>query len=345
MHPADTLEESLECFVGKGPEFRGGLSNHGPMAVEAMIRMGQVQAALPWAVRYREKLDDALPPRWRIAEADWREPLGDPQRAADWTDFFDRQLTQAPHREVASRWLPRLLPGLMAAATHGGIRSFHALRALDEQVTDLRTHELAQALGYWAARYQSLPGDPRPLGGTSFEMAAARLAELAPRQRPPSLISEDMRDLDSEPAFATLVAAVEPAPDIAAAFSALTSIGARAYLANADHEPIALVHAVTAPAAVRGMLPLLSARQHREALAYAWQAVAGLIATSAPAGLSGQRRTSPHSTQAEIVDRAVTSGDEHAIKLAEAALRENALNPSPVYLLAAADAGVRLATD
>jgi hypothetical protein len=345
MHPTDTLEESLECFVGKGPEFRGGLSNHGPMAVEAIVRMGQGQAALPWAVRYREKLEDALSPRWQITDGDWREAVGHPERAADWADFFDRQLKEAPHRDVASRWVPRLLPGLMAAATHGAIRSFHALRALNEQVTDLRTRELAQALGYWATRYQSLPGDPSPLGGTPPEMAAAHLAKLAPQERQPSLISEDMRDLDSEPAFASLVAAVAPESDIAWAFSDLTSIGARAYLANASHEPIALVHAVTAPAAVRELLPLLSPRQQREALAYAWQAVAALIATNAPAGLATQPKTSPPPNEAEIFDRAVVSGDEHAIKLAEAAFRENSINPNPVYFLAAADAGIRLAPD
>jgi hypothetical protein len=345
MHPPGTLEESLECFVGKGPEFDGGLSNHGPMAVEAMVRMGQGQAALPWAVRYREKLDDALPPQWRITDTDWREALGDPRRAGDWADFFNRQLNEAAYQDVASRWVPRLLPGLMAAATHGAIRSFHALRALNEEVTDVRSRELAQALGYWAARYQSLPGDPRSLGGNSPEIAAARLAELAPRDRHPSLISDDMRDLDAQPEFAILVAAVEPASDITAAFSALTAIGARAYVANASHAPIALVHAVTAPAAVRGMLPLLSPDQQRAALAYAWQAVAGLIATSAPAGLAPLPNASPPSTKAEIIDQAVASGNEHAIKLTEAALRENALNPNPAYLLAATDAGIRLAPD
>ncbi len=345
MHTAGTLEESLECFVGKGPEFDGGLSNHGPMAVEAMVRMGQGQAALPWAVRYREKLDDALSPRWRITDTGWREALGDPKRAGDWANFFERQLNEASHQDVASHWVPRLLPGLMAAATHGAIRSFHALRSLDEEVTDLRSRELAQALGYWAARYQLLPGDPRSLGGDSPEIVAARLAELASTERHPSRITDDMRGLDAQPKFASLVAAVEPASDITAAFSALTAIGARAYVANASHDPIALVHAVTAPAAVRGMLPLLSPDQQSAALAYAWQAVAGLIATSAPSGLAPLRNASPPVTKAEIIDQAVISGDEHAIKLAEAALRENALNPNPAYFLAAIDAGIRLAPD
>ena len=44
----------------------------------------------------------------------------------------------------------------------------------------------------------------------------------------------------------------------------------------------------------------------------------------------------------DLVDRAVRSGNEHAIKLTEACLREHALEPNPIYLAAAADASARL---
>ena len=44
----------------------------------------------------------------------------------------------------------------------------------------------------------------------------------------------------------------------------------------------------------------------------------------------------------ELIVRAVAMGDEHATKFAEACLREHALNPKPVYLLAALDATQRL---
>ncbi len=341
--PRDRLEESLECFAGRGPEFRGGLSNHGPMAVEALARMGQEEAALPWAARYRERLDEAPSSRFPIEELEWQDALGDVRRVGDWTALFDRELTQAAFQDVASRWVPRLVPGLMAAATHGPIRTFHALRALQERVTDLRIHELAQGLGYWAARYQTLPGDPRPLGGQGTEAAAQDLARLAPRERGEGLIFAQVRGLESRPDFSTLVASVAPLTVVQDAFSDLSQIGARAYLANASHAPIALVHAVTAPAAVRGMLPLLSPSQQRVALAYTWQAVAGLIATNAPAGLSAHPSSGSAGTAESLINQAVASGDEHAIKLTEAAFRENAVRPDPAYLLAAADVAVRLA--
>jgi hypothetical protein len=43
-----------------------------------------------------------------------------------------------------------------------------------------------------------------------------------------------------------------------------------------------------------------------------------------------------------LIDRALATRDEHAIKFTEACLREHALNPKPVYLQAAWDAVGRL---
>jgi hypothetical protein len=40
----------------------------------------------------------------------------------------------------------------------------------------------------------------------------------------------------------------------------------------------------------------------------------------------------------ELIDRAITNADEHAIKFTEACIHEHALNPRPVYLAAAAHA-------
>ena len=43
----------------------------------------------------------------------------------------------------------------------------------------------------------------------------------------------------------------------------------------------------------------------------------------------------PSEATATLVDRAISNGDEHAIKFTEACLREHAIAPSPVYLAAA----------
>ncbi|MCI0387402.1 MAG: hypothetical protein MOB07_01350, partial [Acidobacteria bacterium] len=44
----------------------------------------------------------------------------------------------------------------------------------------------------------------------------------------------------------------------------------------------------------------------------------------------------------DLIERAVDSREEHAIKFTEACLREYALNPKPIYLQAAKDALARI---
>jgi hypothetical protein len=342
MEDESILDESLECFSGTGPEFRGGLSNHGPMAVEALMRLGRQDMALSWAAKYRERLEEVPSPVTPISRTEWREALGQRRRVTDWVTYFSAELRGAPFTSVAGEWLPRLLPGVMAGGTHGLIRTFHALRALNDQESQPRQDELARALGYWGATYQPLSGDPSPNGTGDLEAAALDLARSAPKVAYAGLISEEMRQLDLRPDYRAAVGSLQPAADIQSAFSELTEIGARAYLANADHAPIGLVHAVTAPAAVRGMLWALPPDDHQLAFSYAWQAVAALIACSAPSGLAPRSILPAAESREEVIQRAVATGDAHAIKLTEAALREDALSPAGAYLLAAADVGVRL---
>ena len=79
------------------------------------------------------------------------------------------------------------------------------------------------------------------------------------------------------------------------ALSSLTEAGARMYLANAARQPLVLLHTVTAPAALRLMLPHLPAGLHKTALAYVWQNVA---ATAAAYGDQTPRQGDDWPTQA-----------------------------------------------
>ena len=55
------LDEALEIVHRTGPEFGAGLSNHAPMAAEALSVLGHGERAVGWVERYRGRLDD--PPR------------------------------------------------------------------------------------------------------------------------------------------------------------------------------------------------------------------------------------------------------------------------------------------
>jgi hypothetical protein len=50
----------------------------------------------------------------------------------------------------------------------------------------------------------------------------------------------------------------------------------------------------------------------------------------------------PTEDHEDLIDRAVAAGGAHSIKFTEACLREYALNPNPVYLVAARDVTERV---
>jgi hypothetical protein len=131
-----TLDEAYQRLHATGPEFDGWLSNHGPMAAEAMVRHGHAASVHPWLDGYMRRLEE-FPRGYGPVGTDWREALGDPRRVADWTTYFRREVTGQPWRQALGTWWPRLLPGVAAAATHGVIRTGHA---------GLRTYAL---LGSW----------------------------------------------------------------------------------------------------------------------------------------------------------------------------------------------------
>jgi hypothetical protein len=349
------LDEALEALAGFAPVYGAGFSNHGPMAAEALVRLGRSDDVAAFVAAYRRRLEPAPGPG-RVPDVDELEDaLGQSDRWPDWLALFDQQIDARPAVSVVAEWVPRLAPGTVGAATHGLIRTAHALRSLltaDGSVTSvveagsLRRHELAEGLAHWAATYQELPGPPILVGSDGVQGALARLPtmpEEAPEER---FITDEVRHLDMVAApFEQGVASLAAPSDLHAALAALAAGGAAAYMANAGggHE-IALVHAVTAPMALDLILPVLHPGDRAVAFAYGWQAVAALH-TAYAIERGRLRPRSPDTTPADsaaLAEGAVRSGDEHAIKLCEAALRAHAATGDPDLLAAAADAAERL---
>ncbi|MFB9840200.1 questin oxidase family protein, partial [Actinoallomurus acaciae] len=173
MNIDGTLDEAYERLHRTGPEFEGWLSNHGPMAAESMVRRGHAREVHRWLDRYVRRLDEVPRGTSPVTADGWRTALGDPHRLGDWLAFFEREVTERPWRTVLETWWPRLLPGIAAGATHGVIRTGHAVHALLDHEDGPRLAELGQALGYWAARWQRVPSAvPSGTAGPASALAA-----------------------------------------------------------------------------------------------------------------------------------------------------------------------------
>ena len=339
-----TFDEALERLRGTGSEVAGGGSpNHGPMAAEALVALGCEDVVVAWADRYRLLLDLIPPSRSPVTAENWPKALGAIDRFGDWVAYFRAMLAEAPWPVVFEEWIGRLLPATPSAGSHGIIRTAHALRALEGAETELRVEELGVALAYWAAYHRKLPGTPR-LGGTlDLGDALLRVPLFLSGQKRPGMPREVylrvMQGHGDE--FSKAVDRAAEPESVEDALSSLTEAGARMYLANATHQPLVLLHTVTAPAALRMMLPHLPVELHQTALAYTWQNAA---ATAAAYGDENppERDDWPVHEPAVIVESSLAAEEPHALKFAEACIREHSRNPNPVYLAAAADWASRL---
>jgi hypothetical protein len=342
----DPLDLALSAFAATAPEFGTfGLSNHGPMAAEVLERFGRADAIADWVAGYRAQLDAApLPADKPLSEDAWPLALGAHERFPEWLALFETEMADRPVAAVVEEWVPRLAPGTVGAATHGLIRTAHGLRALGVADTPPRRLEVATGLAYWSCRYQELPGPPLLIGHQNVPEALADLPYLPEETPEEFLISTrvaHMADIPEE--FEQAVASLGYGGDAVGLLDALAVGGAQAYLRNAGGgHAIALIHAVTAPLAVELVLPWLGEEDHSAALAYAWQAVAAIhVAYDVDRSDSGVAHGDPLPPDT-LIEQALQSGDPHALKLTEAALRCHARTGDPALLLAAADASLRL---
>jgi hypothetical protein len=335
---ADVLDESLARLARTGPEFRGGLSNHGPMGAEAMIRLGRSDDVEPWLDTYLTQLDAAPRPGDRITDQTWPDALGVLRRVADWELYLQDQFAGEPWPQVLARWWPRLMPGVAAAATHGIIRTSHAARSLAAQESGERVAELARGLAYWAASYLEVPGSPRTTGRLDLGAAISGLP-IAPGPVPSGLITTRLQaSLAAEPRFPAAVSALHPPSDVHAALLELSTAFARVFLIYGRSQPVDFLHAVTAPVAARSVLGLLPAEQGRPSYDALWQVAAALYSAYAVDSTPERLPDGDPPAPDLLADRAVATGDVHAIKLTEACLRLYSESPEPLLLHAAARA-------
>lgn len=315
-----TLDEAYEQLHGTGPEFEGWLSNHGPMASDALLRLGQGEHLQSWLHGYVTRLEPAPNPRWRLTDDEWREPLGDASRLGDWCALTNEQVHAEPWETVLARWWPRLLPGAVASATHGLIRTGHAVRALREQVNTPRLDELGQALAYWAARWQPVPGQ-RPARGTQ-DVAAA--LDALPAADLTGGVRTRLANLEQNPAWPAALDALRPPNDvqeIPAALDTLVDAAVTRYGRWAHGNPVMLVHAATAPRAIALALPTLPRDMWLDSYNMAWAVTAAISSayrpTDPPPPTSAAERAI--TSAGNVAELAVASGDEHAIKFTEVA--------------------------
>ncbi|GGV53078.1 hypothetical protein GCM10010277_50430 [Streptomyces longisporoflavus] len=317
--PTGALDEALERLHASGPERLGRLSNHAPMAVEALAAHGLSGEVHRWLELYAPRLEEYPSAIGSITRDNWREALGDPRRAADWIAYFEEQTGDSggrPWRDVLAEWWPRLLPGIYGGATHPAIRVGHAVRALlSGEETRPRRTELAPGLGYWAARHHPVTGVELLPASTGTAAAALDSVEPIPG-RDNGNYPDRLGRIAGLPAWG---ASVTDPDEAHRRLTELVCAATHRYATHGHGEATMLVHAATAPNAVLRTLPALPRALWAPGLHAAWTAsaaVTSMYAPDAPVTYTAPGTFSPE----EVFERALAHGDEHVIKFTDTAL-------------------------
>jgi hypothetical protein len=319
MQLSNTLIDLLDEGAGFDAEYDGGLSNHRPMALVAMARLGaspeQLQA---FAKHYSARLLAAPARQEWSAGQPWKEDLG--QRAA-WPlyrDLFMQWLRSEYAGEVLRQALPTLMQGCGAAAFHGLIRTAYALQAAHRQ-------ELADALAYWACRWLDLGEAAAPGQQTDPEVLLRRL-RVVPSGA--DLIFQRMHAAAAVPHFQASVAQLQVNEQT---LPRLAVLAAQAYAASGNFTAL---HLVTSAHAVRVLAAELEPDVAAAVLHPYWRAYAAAVS------VAGLQVAPPVELLPwpRIVALALSSLDDHVIKLVDSCREQQRVLGGDVWQAAASRA-------
>lgn len=328
---AQALDAVLAQFHATAPTYDGGMSNHGPMVLEALEAAGLAEFAPAFSAQALQTLE----PLGDAGEGELS--LGD-EREAEWIEHYRRRIEGASVGTVVREALPTLLPGAMAGATHGLIRLSHAVRGWTRAPSDVRQEEVAHALGYWACGFQLLPGEVGTAPSVDLHTAMATLPGLTEEERSKAgMIFDRVRAVDGVQRFADAIAKVDLRGQSTSDFiSEMVGIAARVMLTTPG-AGFAYLHAITATSAVRSLLPFVDASSELAVRHAIFHCVAALHAAhgGSKAWLAW---TAPESLPdvGTLPLQAARSQADHAIKLAVTVAHEFSRHPDPALLCAAA---------
>jgi hypothetical protein len=306
-----TLDDALDRIRLHSPEYGPELSDHLPMVVEALDRLGLGSLI----ARY---VDKTLPHRRRMSD-----------EACPALDGFEEAVERIRASIARSGWaramteeLAPIADGLAGAAFHGTIRIAHAVRALERADTDARRAELANALAYAGARAERLP-DTKPAGRLPLADVLARLTPSPHAlSRRSGLISVALAErARRHPDLAARFAEVS-LPEPRQAADELCATALRMFL-ESEYLPsntFTVLHAVTGMEAVRTLVRTCAPLD--SALAQALVENAALALSAMRVAFVGAWRDPQHvpdeAARRDGLERAAHSLDDHAIKLAAA---------------------------
>lgn len=307
------LHHLLDAGQALSATYRGQMSNHLPMAQQALLELGASAARLQG---FTEACEAQLEPRVaaRPARIVVERDLGQADGDAAWRAHFAARIAELGAGAALREALALLLPGAGAIAFHGLIRTGHAVLAGHDG-------ELAAGLAHWASHFVLLTtaDDGPPLALPDWLQALATLP--CPDYPSSTLISGRMQAWLGSPAFSAVAGRLHHGPDT---LRDLALLAACTYAATRN---FTVLHLLTACHAMSVLQPWWPSPELARGFSIA--AAAGLLASgAAPAQVLDRPPSRPWPA---LISAACAQDDAHIIKLTHAAWRLDRRWPDPAW--------------
>ncbi|WP_281561362.1 questin oxidase family protein [Thalassomonas sp. RHCl1] len=320
MEESNILTSLLEKAGNYHPLYGGGLATHLPMVLVALNRLNAPDSKL---IRtFDEGINglESLGSLEKVIAVDSiGQALGNTKSFESYLTYFKSELETYGVEVVLKKALPVLIPGIAASAFHALIRLAYAIEVNNQS-------EIAIALAYWSAEYQSfeLSGEAKD---ESLEGILTRLSPLGEDYEfSPGIIVNRMSEIGI--LLKRNECTIQPR---SIDLSSLRSFALKSFYLRDD---FTLLHTVTGCHAFSIVMPYLENKE--AALRELWKAI---LVAYLSTGLSyedkaieipaGSRDFSP------IIERALVSDDSHVIKLVYTCFCEYQKWNNPLYYLVA----------
>ncbi len=323
----NALLREAECY---GPTYGNGLSNHLPMVLIAMQRLGASSSELEAHVQGYAKRLETVPASDMVVSADTLSMhLGDWSAYGALRTFFLAELERDATQAVLAQYWPKLMPGIASAGFHALIRLAYGLEA------DHRG-EIASGLAYLASSNTPLLPSTIELPAKAESVAQA----LEPVQRTfagrtivANLIIEELQLATEEPDFFASLLTPPLGSKLAhqRTLAEIAHLAIRIYLGKPNSNSL---HLVTGTHALAVVLPHLPEALQAESLFYFWVAFcAGYVTIGAPTALE----PAPCEKQdwAALTKTVRQNGHDHDIKLVYTCYSGYQKTQDPAYVAAA----------
>ncbi|MCG7537557.1 questin oxidase family protein [Pseudoalteromonas sp. OOF1S-7] len=320
MEDSNTLDTLLERAGKYYPIHSGGLATHVPMVLTALKALGAPKSKLVktfnQSIDNLEKIDNLD----NVTAIDVMESeLGNSKSYLRYLKYFQSQLENCSLQEVLNKALPKLLPGIAASAFHGLIRLAFAIEANCKS-------EIAVALAYWSAEFQSF-GLGEETTDESLEDILIRLSPLGENfDFSPGIIVDRMSEIGG-----LLRSRNEIVQPKIIDLETLRAFVLKIFYLQND---FTLLHTVTGCHALSVILPYIESEEL--ALKELWKAIlVGYLSTGLKFENVEIEAGSCDCDFSPIIAKALNADDAHIIKLIYSSYREYQKTYNPLYFFIA----------